>query len=204
MNCPYNNFHEISKISVKLIHISKQLYFSRECLTLLLLGPNYSKLILNTRLFLYLNCSCSFPFRHEWFKDLGLKWYALPAVSSMLLEVGGLEFPACPFNGWYMGTEIGVRDFCDYQRYNILEVRFCMIHPSGMCVHPCMGTAAVVQKWNHNWRLFGWLVQEVGRKMGLHTQRLSSLWKDQALVAINVAVMHSFQVGNLWYDHEFH
>lgn len=41
----------------------------------------------------------------------------------MLLEVGGLEFPGCPFNGWYMGTEIGVRDFCDVQRYNILEVR---------------------------------------------------------------------------------
>lgn len=40
----------------------------------------------------------------------------------MLLEVGGLEFPACPFNGWYMGTEIGVRDLCDTQRYNILEV----------------------------------------------------------------------------------
>lgn len=40
----------------------------------------------------------------------------------MLLEVGGLEFPGCPFNGWYMGTEIGVRDFCDVQRYNILEV----------------------------------------------------------------------------------
>lgn len=40
----------------------------------------------------------------------------------MLLEVGGLEFTACPFNGWYMGTEIGVRDFCDVQRYNILQV----------------------------------------------------------------------------------
>lgn len=30
--------------------------------------------------------------------------------------------------------------------------------------------------------------------MGLETQKLSSLWKDQALVAVNVAVMHSFQV----------
>lgn len=46
----------------------------------------------------------------------------MPAVSNMLLEVGGIEFPACPFNGWYMGTEIGVRDFCDVQRYNVLEV----------------------------------------------------------------------------------
>lgn len=46
----------------------------------------------------------------------------MPAVCNMLLEVGGIEFPACPFNGWYMGTEIGVRDFCDVQRYNVLEV----------------------------------------------------------------------------------
>lgn len=40
----------------------------------------------------------------------------------MLLEIGGLEFTACPFSGWYMGTEIGVRDFCDSSRYNIIEV----------------------------------------------------------------------------------
>uniref|UniRef100_A0A673XYJ7 Nitric oxide synthase, inducible n=1 Tax=Salmo trutta TaxID=8032 RepID=A0A673XYJ7_SALTR len=93
--------------------------------------------------------------QYKWFQDLGLKWYAVPAVSNMLLEIGGLEFPACPFNGWYMGTEIGVRDFCDYQRYNILE--------------------------------------EVGRRMGLETHKLSSLWKDQALVTINVAVIYSFQ-----------
>lgn len=60
--------------------------------------------------------------RFDWFKDLSLKWYGLPAVSSMLLEVGGLEFTGCPFSGWYMGTEIGVRDYCDSSRYNILEV----------------------------------------------------------------------------------
>ncbi|TSK49641.1 Nitric oxide synthase, inducible [Bagarius yarrelli] len=92
---------------------------------------------------------------YEWFKDLDLRWYAVPAVSNMMLEVGGLEFTACPFNGWYMGTEIGVRNFCDAQRYNILE--------------------------------------KVGRLMGLDTHNLSSLWKDEALVAINVAVIHSFQ-----------
>uniref|UniRef100_A0A8C5W8L8 Nitric oxide synthase n=1 Tax=Leptobrachium leishanense TaxID=445787 RepID=A0A8C5W8L8_9ANUR len=64
------------------------------------------------------------PLRHptyEWFADLGLKWYALPAVSSLLLEIGGLEFPAAPFNGWYMGTEIGMRNLCDSNRYNISE-----------------------------------------------------------------------------------
>lgn len=60
--------------------------------------------------------------RFEWFRDLDLKWYGLPAVANMLLEIGGLEFTGCPFSGWYMGTEIGVRDFCDSSRYNILEV----------------------------------------------------------------------------------
>lgn len=97
--------------------------------------------------------------KYEWFQELGLKWYALPAVANMLLEVGGLEFPACPFNGWYMGTEIGVRDFCDTQRYNILE--------------------------------------EVGRRMGLETHTLASLWKDRAVTEINAAVLHSFQKQNV-------
>uniref|UniRef100_A0A3B3TMJ4 Nitric oxide synthase n=1 Tax=Poecilia latipinna TaxID=48699 RepID=A0A3B3TMJ4_9TELE len=93
--------------------------------------------------------------KFEWFKDLGLKWYGLPAVANMLLEIGGLEFTGCPFSGWYMGTEIGVRDFCDSSRYNILE--------------------------------------EVANKMGLDTRKTSSLWKDQALVEINIAVLYSFQ-----------
>uniref|UniRef100_A0A8C1TUX9 nitric-oxide synthase (NADPH) n=1 Tax=Cyprinus carpio TaxID=7962 RepID=A0A8C1TUX9_CYPCA len=94
--------------------------------------------------------------KFEWFKEMNLKWYGLPAVSNMLLEIGGLEFTACPFSGWYMGTEIGVRDFCDSSRYNILE--------------------------------------EVATMMGLDTRKTSSLWKDQALVEINIAVLYSFQV----------
>ncbi|XP_075881910.1 nitric oxide synthase 1 isoform X2 [Nelusetta ayraudi] len=93
--------------------------------------------------------------KYEWFKDLDLKWYGLPAVSNMLLEIGGLEFTGCPFSGWYMGTEIGVRDFCDTSRYNILE--------------------------------------EVADKMALDTRKTSSLWKDQALVEVNIAVLYSFQ-----------
>ncbi|XP_076367440.1 nitric oxide synthase [Tachypleus tridentatus] len=58
---------------------------------------------------------------YEWFEELELQWYALPAVSSMLFDVGGLEFPAAPFNGWYMVTEIAARNLCDPHRYNILE-----------------------------------------------------------------------------------
>lgn len=58
---------------------------------------------------------------YDWFRELDIQWYALPAVSNMLFDVGGIEFPAAPFNGWYMVTEIGCRDFGDPHRYNILE-----------------------------------------------------------------------------------
>jgi len=57
---------------------------------------------------------------YEWFADLGLQWYAVPIVSDMRLEIGGVQYPAAPFNGWYMGTEIGSRDFGDEDRYDRL------------------------------------------------------------------------------------
>ncbi|KAK3104726.1 hypothetical protein FSP39_008733 [Pinctada imbricata] len=53
--------------------------------------------------------------------DMNLKWFALPGVSNMMFDCGGLEFTAAPFSGWYMETEIGARDFCDAQRYNLAE-----------------------------------------------------------------------------------
>ncbi|XP_033628503.1 nitric oxide synthase, brain-like [Asterias rubens] len=69
---------------------------------------------------LVLEVEMSHP-KYDWFAELGIKWYALPAVSSMMLDLGGLEFIACPFNGWYMVTEIGARDICDPNRLNYLE-----------------------------------------------------------------------------------
>ncbi|RWS27093.1 nitric oxide synthase: salivary gland-like protein [Leptotrombidium deliense] len=102
--------------------------------------------------------------KYEWFQDLNLEWYALPAVSSMLLDLGGIEFPAVPFNGWFMVTEIGCRDLCDPHRYNILE--------------------------------------KVAKKMGLDTLSNTTLWKDLALVEVNVAVMDSFhKAGVTIVDH---
>lgn len=38
--------------------------------------------------------------RYEWFRDLNLRWYAVPAVSSMLFDCGGLQFTGCAFSGW--------------------------------------------------------------------------------------------------------
>lgn len=93
--------------------------------------------------------------RFKWFEELQLEWYALPAVANMMLDVGGLQFTAAPFSGWYMVTEIGSRDLGDTSRYNILE--------------------------------------EVAQKMGLNTTSNMTLWKDQAMVELNIAVLDSFQ-----------
>lgn len=63
------------------------------------------------------------PIRHPdgpYLDSLGLRWYAVPAVSNMLLEIGGVRFSAAPFSGWYLETEIGSRNFGDPDRYNLL------------------------------------------------------------------------------------
>ena len=57
---------------------------------------------------------------YEWFADLELRWHAVPAISDMCLEIGGICYPAAPFNGWYMGTEIGARNLADVDRYDLL------------------------------------------------------------------------------------
>lgn len=57
-----------------------------------------------------------------WFSELQLQWYAVPIVSDMELEIGGIRYTAAPFNGWYMATEIATRNFGDSHRYNILPV----------------------------------------------------------------------------------
>ncbi|MCP2308599.1 nitric oxide synthase oxygenase [Kitasatospora paracochleata] len=101
---------------------------------------------------------------YGWFGELGLRWYAVPAISDMTLEIGGIRYPAAPFNGWYMGTEIGARNLADADRYAMLA--------------------------------------EVGRRLGLDTSSDRTLWRDRALVELNIAVLHSFQeAGVTMADH---
>jgi nitric-oxide synthase, bacterial len=87
--------------------------------------------------------------------DLKLKWYAVPVLSDMTLEIGGLEFSSAPFNGWYMGTEIGARNLADPHRYNLLP--------------------------------------EIATSLGLDTSKNGNLWKDEALVILNQAVLQSYE-----------
>ena len=74
------------------------------------------------------------PIEHDHYpklRKLNLKWYAVPIISNMDLKIGGIVYPTAPFNGWYMVTEIGVRNFIDDYRYNLLEklqMRLNLIH----------------------------------------------------------------------------
>ncbi|MED3804321.1 nitric oxide synthase oxygenase [Lysinibacillus xylanilyticus] len=98
------------------------------------------------------------PIRHpesSQVEKLGLKWYAVPIISSMRFQMAGIDFEAAPFNGWYMGTEIGARNLADHDRYNMLP--------------------AIAEIFN------------------LDTTKQASLWRDRALVELNIAVLHSFK-----------
>lgn len=54
------------------------------------------------------------------FNSLNIKWYSVPIISDMKLEIGGIDYTAAPFNGWYMVTEIAARNLADESRYNLL------------------------------------------------------------------------------------
>lgn len=58
----------------------------------------------------------------DWFVELDLRRHAVPAISDMRLKIGGIDYPACPFNGWYVGYEIGSRDLADSDRYDLLPL----------------------------------------------------------------------------------
>ena len=52
---------------------------------------------------------------------LGLKWYAIPSVSSMMLEAGGIQYTCCQIAGFFQDTEISVMNLLAESRYNLLE-----------------------------------------------------------------------------------
>lgn len=93
--------------------------------------------------------------QYDSFSELQLKWYAVPIISDMIFDCAGVKFQAAPFNGWYMGTEIGARNFADTKRYNKL--------------------------------------MDVADVLGIPREGNVSLWKDRALVELNLAVLHSFK-----------
>ena len=90
---------------------------------------------------------------------LGLRWHALPVISDMSLEVGGLSLACAPFSGWYVQTEIAARNLADADRYDQLPA--------------------------------------VARALGLDTSRERTLWRDRALVELNVATLHSFEAAGV-------
>ena len=54
------------------------------------------------------------------FDKLRLRWCVVPTVTSFTLRLGGLEYTCCPFNGWFMESEI-TRDLLEAGRMNKME-----------------------------------------------------------------------------------
>ena len=51
---------------------------------------------------------------------LDLKWKVAPALTRLGFDIGGVQYTAAPFIGWFMDAEIGVRNLADSFRYNVL------------------------------------------------------------------------------------
>jgi len=52
---------------------------------------------------------CEIPLSHpkySKFSSLGLKWTSIPAINNFNMRIGGVDYPCCPFNGWFVDLEI--------------------------------------------------------------------------------------------------
>ncbi|KAL9090490.1 MAG: hypothetical protein Q9165_005251 [Trypethelium subeluteriae] len=63
------------------------------------------------------------------FDKLGLRWVPAPALSQLGFDIGGVQYTASPFIGWFMDAEIGVRDLADESRYNVLPDVVTALYP---------------------------------------------------------------------------
>ncbi|MGB1156443.1 MAG: nitric oxide synthase oxygenase [Alphaproteobacteria bacterium] len=54
------------------------------------------------------------------FTGMNLRWHAVPYVTELKLDAGGVDYPLAPFNGWFMNTEIAARNLTDLNRYDLL------------------------------------------------------------------------------------
>lgn len=96
---------------------------------------------------------------YGWFAELGLRWHAVPVISHMRLHIGGINYSAAPFNGFYLGDEIASRNLADNDRYD--------------------------------------QVTRVARGMGLNLGSERDLWRDRAVIELNRAVLHSFDLAGV-------
>jgi nitric oxide synthase oxygenase domain/subunit len=62
----------------------------------------------------------SHPRYEQQFRQLDLRWVVAPALSRFGFDIGGNQYTATPFIGWFMDAEIGVRNLADSFRYNVL------------------------------------------------------------------------------------
>lgn len=88
-------------------------------------------------------------------ESLGLRWYTTPIVSDMIFASEQALYPAAPFSGFYVSTEIAARNFSDKNRYNQLP--------------------------------------QIASAMGIDSSKKSRHWVDHALIALNEAVLWSFE-----------
>jgi nitric-oxide synthase len=101
---------------------------------------------------------------YPWFTELGLRWHAVPAISNMRLTIGGVHYPLAPFNGWYMGTEIGARNLADTDRYDMLPT---------IAIRMGLDTSRPSTLWKDralvelNWAVL-WSFEQAGVKMTDH------------------------------------
>ncbi len=57
-----------------------------------------------------------------WFAGLGLRWHAVPVISNARLHIGGIDYPAAPYNGVYICRAIGEDVLAEDAAYGLAKL----------------------------------------------------------------------------------
>jgi nitric-oxide synthase len=68
---------------------------------------------------------------YAWFAELGLRWYAVPALSRHRLHFTDMLAYPVAFSGFYVAFEMACRELSDQNRYNVLPTIARCLGPEG-------------------------------------------------------------------------
>lgn len=59
---------------------------------------------------------------YGWFSEMELRWYAVPVVSGLCLDIGGICYPTAPFSRWHLATEVSATGLGGRDRYDLVPL----------------------------------------------------------------------------------
>ena len=129
---------------------------------------------------------------NEAINSFNLEWFGLPLVAGLMLEVGGVQFPAAPFSGTFMNPLTFIQSYTlPKQLFGMLVSYIYVYFFSGWYTGAEIANRDLLDIQRYN------LLKPIAAKMGLDVNNNSNLWRDKVALDLNLAVLSSYQTAGV-------